>query len=132
VFRSVDFCVQNELKFTYVHLQFQKFFRGLYPRTPVKKGRGREGGEGPGRRGRKGEKGRGWETGKEEERQGERPREGGEGTGERDRAGEGREGERGREAGREVKGSLAPTFKTVPPPLEERSGKKNFSTTPLT
>jgi hypothetical protein len=30
-----------------------------------------------------------------------------------------------------VKGSLAPTFKTVPPPLEERSGKKNFSTTPL-
>jgi hypothetical protein len=109
VFRSVDFCVQNELKFTYVHLQFQKFFRGLYPRTPVKKGRGGEGGEGPGRRGRKGEKGRGWETGKEEERQGERPREGGEGPGERDRAGEGREGERegGREGG---EGKFGPHF----------------------
>jgi hypothetical protein len=130
VFRSVDFCVQNELKFTYVHLQFQKFFRGLYPRTPVKKGRGREGGEGPGRRGRKGEKGGAGKQGRK--RRGREKGQGREGRGQEKGTGQEKEGrERGREAGREVKGSLAPTFKTVPPPLEERSGKKNFSTTPL-
>jgi hypothetical protein len=126
VFRSVDFCVQNELKFTYVYLQFQKFFRGLYPRTPVKKGRGREGGEGPGRRGRKGEKGGAGKQGRK--RRGREKGHGREGRGQEKGTGQEKEG---RERGREVKGSLAPTFKTVPPPLEERSGKNNFSTTPL-
>jgi hypothetical protein len=51
VFQIVDFSSGNDLKFTYVHLQFQKFFRGLYPRTPIIKGRGgerrgKEGGDG--------------------------------------------------------------------------------------
>ncbi len=32
------FHVQNALKLTYEHLRFQKFFRGLYPRTPVSRG----------------------------------------------------------------------------------------------
>ena len=66
----ITFCIQNALKLTYEHMRFQKFFRGLYPRTPVSRGassksagkgaynagrgegRGREGGEG-----RKGERG---------------------------------------------------------------------------
>ena len=39
------FCFQNALKLTYEHLQFLKFFRGLYPRTPVKgEGKGLGGG----------------------------------------------------------------------------------------
>jgi hypothetical protein len=54
----VDFSSVNDLKFTCVHLQFQIFFRGLYPRTPVIKGTGGDGREGEGRgresRGRKG------------------------------------------------------------------------------
>jgi hypothetical protein len=56
VFQTVDFSSVNELKFTYVHLQFQNFFRGLYPWTPVIKGRGEEGGEERG-----GKEGRGWD-----------------------------------------------------------------------
>jgi hypothetical protein len=40
VFRIVDFSSVNDLKFTYVHLQFKNFSRGLYPRNPIIKGRG--------------------------------------------------------------------------------------------
>jgi hypothetical protein len=36
-------CVKNALKLAYVHLSVQKIFPGLYPRTPVSKGRGGEG-----------------------------------------------------------------------------------------
>jgi hypothetical protein len=32
------FHAQKALKLTYEHLRFQKFFRGLYPRTPVSRG----------------------------------------------------------------------------------------------
>jgi hypothetical protein len=38
---------------------FKKDFRGLYPRTPIKLGRGRRGGEGKEEKGREGEKGNG-------------------------------------------------------------------------
>jgi hypothetical protein len=57
-------CVRNALKVTYEHLRFEKFFRGLYPRNPVKQGgrtRGGKGREGRGsgqRREREREKGR--------------------------------------------------------------------------
>jgi len=48
-------CCKNALKLTYVHLCSQIFCRGLYPRTPVKRGegKGREkvGTKGEGRRG---------------------------------------------------------------------------------
>jgi hypothetical protein len=62
VFQIVDFSSVNDLKFTYVHLQFQKFFPGVIPPDPHYKGegrererRGREGGEGgEGRGGRDG------------------------------------------------------------------------------
>jgi hypothetical protein len=58
VFQIVDFSSINDLKFTYVHLQFQKkIFQGLYPRTPMIKGRGK-GGEGKGREGREGREGK--------------------------------------------------------------------------
>ena len=36
---GVNFEAQNALKLTYEHLQFQKKIRGLYPQTPVKRGR---------------------------------------------------------------------------------------------
>jgi len=38
VHKGVNFEAPNALKLTYEHLQFQKNFRGLYPRTPVKRG----------------------------------------------------------------------------------------------
>lgn len=31
-----EFCVQTELKFTYEHLRFQEFVRGLYPQAPIR------------------------------------------------------------------------------------------------
>jgi hypothetical protein len=60
VFQIVDFSSINDLKFTYVHLQFQKFFPGVIPPDPHDKGAGRErrGGEGKGGEGREGRKGR--------------------------------------------------------------------------
>jgi hypothetical protein len=78
VYQAAVFCVKNAPKVTYERLRFEKFFRGLYPRTPVKKGRedmrkelkkggeGREriegGGEGgKGRRGGEGREGEGRE-----------------------------------------------------------------------
>jgi hypothetical protein len=75
VYQAAVFCVKNAPKVTYERLRFEKFFRGLYPRTPVKKGRedmrkelkkggeGRERIEGGGGRGRKegrGGEGREW------------------------------------------------------------------------
>jgi hypothetical protein len=56
VFLIVDFSSVNDLKLTYVHLQFQ-FFSGVIPRTPVIKERGWKvrgwkGGEGMGREGK--------------------------------------------------------------------------------
>jgi hypothetical protein len=67
VFQIVDFSSISDLKFTYVHLQFQKFFRGYNPRTPMIKGKEGKGGEGrkggkerrEGRRG--GEQWKGWD-----------------------------------------------------------------------
>jgi hypothetical protein len=38
MFQIVDFSSGNNLKFTYVHLQFQIFLRELYSRTPIKRG----------------------------------------------------------------------------------------------
>jgi hypothetical protein len=68
--QAAVFCVRNALKVTYEHMRFEKFFRGLYPRTPVKYWRedtGRErkerrGGEREGEGGRKkeGRGGKGW------------------------------------------------------------------------
>jgi hypothetical protein len=65
VFQIVDFSSTSDLKFTYVHLQFQKFFRGYNPRTLMIKGRERKGGRGRkggkemrGRKGGEGSKGR--------------------------------------------------------------------------
>jgi hypothetical protein len=72
VFQIVDFSYVNDLKFTYVHLQFQ-IFTGVYtlnPRESVTKGKIGEGGDGRGgerRRGEgrggegKGREGRGWD-----------------------------------------------------------------------
>jgi hypothetical protein len=52
--QAAVFCVRNALKVIYEHLRFENFFPGLYPRTPVKRGRedmGREKGrEGEGRK----------------------------------------------------------------------------------
>ena len=45
--KGVNFEAPNALKLTYEHLDFQKKFRGLYPRTPVKRER-KEEGEGKG------------------------------------------------------------------------------------
>jgi hypothetical protein len=57
VFQIVDFSSISDLKFTYVHLQFQKnSFRGYNPRTPMIKGR--EGKRGEGRKGGKERRGR--------------------------------------------------------------------------
>jgi len=41
VHKGVNFEAPNALKLTYDHLLISKKFRGLYPRTPVKRG-GRE------------------------------------------------------------------------------------------
>jgi hypothetical protein len=65
MFQIVDFSSINDLKFTYVRLQFQIFFPGVIPRTPMIKGRGRE------RRGRKGGR-----EGRTDERRGGEEREG--------------------------------------------------------
>jgi hypothetical protein len=77
MFQIVDFSSVNDLKFTYVHLQFQKFFPGVIPRTPMVKGRE---GQGKGGEGKGGEakEGRGGGKGKE----GREGREGGRGWGE--------------------------------------------------
>jgi hypothetical protein len=53
VFQCVDFSSTNDLKFTYVRLQIQKFLPGVIAPDPHYKGRGRE------RRGRKGRGGKG-------------------------------------------------------------------------
>jgi hypothetical protein len=59
VYQAAIFCVRNALKVTYEHLRFEKIFRGLYPRAPVKRGGRTWGGkEGKGGEGRGG-KGRG-------------------------------------------------------------------------
>jgi hypothetical protein len=69
MFQIVDFSSINDLKFTYVRLQFQKFFPGVIPPDPHDKGEGRgrkggegkEGKEGEGRRGGEGRGGEGRE-----------------------------------------------------------------------
>jgi hypothetical protein len=64
VFQIVDFSSISDLKFAYVHLQFQNFFRGYNPRTPMIKGREGKGGEGKERRqGKEGKEGRGAKEG---------------------------------------------------------------------
>jgi hypothetical protein len=50
--QAAVFYVRNALKVVYENLRFEIFFRGLYPRTPVKRG-GRIWGE-KGRKGREG------------------------------------------------------------------------------
>jgi hypothetical protein len=50
--QAAVFYVRNSLKVIYEDLRFENFFRGLYPRTPVKR-RGRTWG-GKGRKGREG------------------------------------------------------------------------------
>jgi hypothetical protein len=61
VFQIVDFSSINDLKFTYVHLEFQKIFSRGYTPGPHDKGEGRErrGGEGKGGEGREGRGGKG-------------------------------------------------------------------------
>jgi hypothetical protein len=60
VFQIVDFSSISDLKFTYVHLQFQKILSaGITPRTPMIKGREGKSGEGKERRqGKEGKEGR--------------------------------------------------------------------------
>jgi hypothetical protein len=60
MFQIVDFSSINDLKFTYVRLQFQNFFPGVIPPDPHDKGEGR-GREGRGRREGRGGEGRGGE-----------------------------------------------------------------------
>jgi hypothetical protein len=36
--QAAVFYVRNALKVVYEHLRFENFFRGLYPRIPVKRG----------------------------------------------------------------------------------------------
>jgi hypothetical protein len=76
MFQIVDFSSVNDLKFTYVHLQFQKFFPGVIPRTPMVKGREGQGkgGEGKGGEAKEGRGGKG--------KEGREGREGGRGWGE--------------------------------------------------
>jgi hypothetical protein len=58
VFQIVDFSSISDLKFTYVHLQFQKIlFAGITP-DPHDKGEGREKRGGEGKEARKGGEGR--------------------------------------------------------------------------
>jgi hypothetical protein len=52
--QAAVFCVRNALKVTYEHLRFEKIFRGLYPGTPVERGREDIGRERKGRHGRTG------------------------------------------------------------------------------
>jgi hypothetical protein len=52
--QAAVFYVRNALKVVYEHLWFEQFFRGLYPRTPVKRG-----GHGERKEGRKGREGSG-------------------------------------------------------------------------
>jgi hypothetical protein len=92
--------LKNERKLTYAHLYFQNFFRGLYPRTPVNKGNGREGRGGE----RKGEEEKGG-VGQEWEGRGWDNRGGREGMVEYGRGGRDRR-EGGTEGGRE--GNLDP------------------------
>jgi hypothetical protein len=66
VFQFVDFSSTNDLKFTYVRLQIQKFFPGVTPPDPHYKGRGRER--------------RGWKGREKEGKEGEREKEGKEGV----------------------------------------------------
>jgi hypothetical protein len=64
---------QNVLKLAYGHLGFQKFSRGLYPRTPVQRvGEGRRGG-GEAGQGRAGEEEGEEEKGREEGGRGTEP-----------------------------------------------------------
>jgi hypothetical protein len=49
--QKVNFGLQNALNRTYAHLQFKKFFLGLYPGPSLERGR----------KGRRGKEGRGWE-----------------------------------------------------------------------
>jgi hypothetical protein len=58
VFQIVDFSSIRDLKFTYVHLQFQKFFPRVQPPDPHDKGEGREKRGGEGKEARKGGEGR--------------------------------------------------------------------------
>jgi hypothetical protein len=59
VFQIVDFSSINDLKFTYVHLQFKKIFPGVIPPDPHDKGEGRGGKEKEGKKGREGRGGKG-------------------------------------------------------------------------
>jgi hypothetical protein len=62
VFQIVDFSSISDLKFTYVHLQFQKFFSAGITPDPHDKWEGRERREGKERRqGKEGKEGRGGE-----------------------------------------------------------------------
>jgi hypothetical protein len=59
------FCYGNELKFTYEHLQFQKFFRLVSARHKGRTGKGEGmGGEEKGREEREGKGKREWEGGR--------------------------------------------------------------------
>jgi hypothetical protein len=82
VFQIVDFSSVNDLKFTYVHLQFQNFFPGVIPPDPHDEGEGRAR-EMRGRKGRGGEgrEGRGGEGGEGKEGRGGEAREGRDGMG---------------------------------------------------
>jgi hypothetical protein len=61
VFQLEDFSSVNDLKFTYVHLQFQ-FFSGGYTPDPHDNGEGRERRRGEGReKEKRGGEGRGWD-----------------------------------------------------------------------
>jgi hypothetical protein len=40
--QKVNFALQKALNLTYAHLQFKNVSRGLYPQTPVRRGKGRE------------------------------------------------------------------------------------------
>jgi hypothetical protein len=88
MFQIADFSSINDLKFTYVRLQFQKFFPGVIPPDPHYKGegRGRKGGEGRERGGERG--GRGKEGRRRKGGMGERG-EGGERRGRRGKGGMG-------------------------------------------
>jgi hypothetical protein len=88
VFQIVGFSFINDLKCTYTCISnFNIFFQGLYPRTPIIKGRGGKGGdrgegkggEGKGKEGRGRERGEG-EGGEEREGRGGEEREGWDGV----------------------------------------------------
>jgi hypothetical protein len=68
VYQAAVFCVRNAPKVTYERLRFEKFFRGLYPGPPLKRGGRTRGGKGGGgrerggreREGKEGGEGRKW------------------------------------------------------------------------